>query len=179
VAKRFCGGLVRNSSIARGIGCLGLRAQGRVKCCVFHADSWCLCPLCPRAAGQQLLAPPSLVRPGSDVESNAGECSLRSIAFGLLAAWQNHKSCIFKNFEVASSQQHPVAGHTSSDGGKGSSVYAFHSLIGGDITYPIPKHRYHVRVAIIMATEQRGCQLRCLYLADVLARSAGGVLPAS
>jgi len=146
---------------------------------VFFMLTLGLCTLCPRAVGHQLFAPPSFVRPGSDVETNAGECSLRSTAFGLLAARQNHKCRIFKNSEVASPKQHPVAGHTSSSGGKGSFVCALRSLFGRDIIYTIPKHRYHVRVAITMATEQRGCQLRCLYLADVLARSAGGHLPPS
>src|SRR5262249_41238549 len=68
---------------------------------------------------------------------------------------------------------------TPSISGEGSSICALRPLVGGDNIYTIPKHSYDGPVAIIMATEQRGCYLCCLPLADVLARSAGSLLPAS
>src|SRR6266446_8546127 len=113
---------------------MDLRAQGRIKCGVFHADAWCLCTLCPRALRHELLARPSLVRSGSDVETDDGNRSIRSAAFGLLAARQNHTCRVFK-----------------SSGGKGSSVCALRLFIGSDIIYTIPKHQDHVPVAITVA----------------------------
>src|SRR5213595_1338810 len=113
--------------------------------------------LCSRAIGHELLARLSLVRSRFDVETDAGNRSIRSAAFGLLATRQNHTYRASKSFGAATGKQQPMADHTSSGSGKGSSVCALRLFIGSDIIYTIPKHQDHVPVAITVATEQCGC----------------------
>jgi len=132
-----------------------------------------------RAVRQKLLARLSLARTRSDVESDAGNRSICSAAFGLLAARQNHTRSVSESSRPATSKQQPVACPTPSISGESPSICALRPLVGGDSIYTIPKHSYDGPVAIIVATEQRGCYLCCLRLADVLARSAGSLLPAS
>ena len=52
-----------------------------------------------------LPARPSLVRSRSDVKTNAGDRSIRSSAFGLLAARQDQKSRLREDYGAASSNQ--------------------------------------------------------------------------
>src|SRR5204863_398159 len=83
----------------------------------------------------------------------AGNRSIRSAAFRLLAPRQNHTCRVSKSFGAATGKPQPMASHTSSGSGKGSSVCALGLFVGGDIIYTIPKHPEHVPVIITMATE--------------------------
>ena len=62
--------------------------------------------------------------------------------------------------------------------GKDSVVRTVHSLLRSDFAGTGLQHRSNRAIAIHVATEYSSCQLRCLHLADVLARTAGGFLSA-
>ena len=121
VAKRFCCSAVRNSSVARGIGGVDLRAEGRVERGVFHADPRRVHTLCPRPLTRSLPARPAHVRSRSDVETDAGDPSIRSSAVGLLAPQQNQSSRICKG-EGETDDQKSVADRQPPHNGKNSFV---------------------------------------------------------
>ena len=58
-------------------------------------------------------------------------------------------------------------------------IRSLRSFVHRDFADTALQRRSNRPVAACMATEQRGCHLRCLYLADVLARPAGGFLSSS
>ena len=176
MAKWFCRGAVRNSSLARRVGGVDLRAERRPECPFFHANARRLRTLCTRALACSLPALPALLRSGSDVETDAGDGSIRFAAFGLLAA-REVRSCKVSGAHGAATtnQQAATNGH-SPDNRKDSVLCAVCSFFRGDAARSVPFHRHHRSVAIGIATEQRGCQLCCLHLADVLADTFGGCL---
>ena len=91
LAQRVCGGGVRCSSVARGIGGVGGGAQGRVKRVVFHAHDLGVCAL--RATGRRPEAKvQDLVWTGAgifhlwpDEQADAGDGAVCPAAAGLLA----------------------------------------------------------------------------------------------
>ncbi len=82
---------------------MDLRAERRPECPFFHANARRLRRLRTRALACSLPALPALLRSGSDVETDAGDGSIRFAAFGLLAA-REVRSCKVSGAHGAATQ---------------------------------------------------------------------------
>src|ERR1035437_7773333 len=97
LAERICGGSVWIASVARGIGGVGVRTQGRVKRIVLHANPADVCTICEKqshfsgvgcqASGcPRLLVGGFLFYAGADEQADVGDLAVCAVATGLLAA---------------------------------------------------------------------------------------------
>jgi len=94
--------------------------------------------LCTRVLACSLPALPALLRSGSDVETDAGDGSIRFAAFGLLAA-RKVRSCEVSGAHGAATtnQQAATNGH-SPDNRKDSVLCAVRSFFRGDAADSVP-----------------------------------------
>ena len=87
LAQRLRGGRVRRPSLARRIGGLGGRTQGRAQRPLLHAYVVGLCRLRPPAClSRSLRGRVRAVRLGADGQADAGNAAAGAVAVGLLAA---------------------------------------------------------------------------------------------
>ena len=101
MAERVCGGAVRHSPFARGVGCLGGGTKGCAQRCFLHAHSVGIRPLRTRPVDLALFDGRICACPWSDVETDAGDAAVRAVTLGLLAAGANQRSAVRRRTSAA------------------------------------------------------------------------------
>src|SRR4029077_405337 len=137
---------------------MGLGAKGCAQRRLFHAHTRGVRPLCAPAVCRALSDRSIVPRARPDVEADAGDSALRAFSSGLLAARK-----VFREAHASCPRED-------------SAACAGRSLLHSHFAGPALRQSINGPVTVRMATEQRGCELCCLPLADVLAGAAGPFL---
>src|SRR5580704_14984606 len=87
MAQRICRGHLRRASIARGVGRLDIRMQGRTKWSIFHAFPLGLFAICAAPRRAPLHNDSAMVRARTNEQANARDLPLRITSPRLLAPW--------------------------------------------------------------------------------------------